>query len=199
MDDRSLSRLKSYQNSFAQHGESPKALQWSSYKAAAIRYTQLVADLNIENKSILDVGCGMGDLLPYLYSKNLDFDYLGVDIVPDFIEIAKKRYLGSAFDVFNPFDDELTQTYDIIVSSGTMNIKTPGWENRRKMMIEHLYKYANEALAFNMAGWMQESSEGKKIAFAHIPDIFEFCRSLTPKVILRNHYNAKDFTIVMYK
>lgn len=199
MDDKSLSRLKSYQNSFAEHGEGPKALQWSSYKAAAIRYRQLVADLNIENKSILDAGCGMGDVLPYLYSKGLDFDYRGVDITPEFIEIARKRYAGSTFDVFNPFDNDLAQTYDIVISSGVMNIKTPGWENKRKLMIERLYGYANEVLAFNMAGWMQESSEGEKIAYANIPAMLDFCSSLTPKIILRNHYNAKDFTVVMYK
>jgi hypothetical protein len=66
-------------------------------------------------------------------------------------------------------------------------------------MTERLYGYANEALVFNMAGWMQESSEGKKIGFANIPDMFDFCSSLTSKIILRNHYSPQDFTIVMYK
>ncbi len=199
MDNQSQSRLKSYQNSFAEHGESPKSLQWSSYKAAAVRYEQLVADLNIENKTILDAGCGMGDLLPYLYSKSVNFDYLGVDITPNFIEIARKRYAGSTFEVFNPFDNDLAQKYDIVLSSGVMNIKTPDWENKRKMMIERLYGYANEVLAFNMAGWMQESREGEKIGYANILDVFNFCSTLTPKIILRNHYSKNDFTIVMYK
>lgn len=198
-DDKSLSRLQSYQASFTEHGESPKALQWTSYKAAAIRYRQLVADINIENKSILDAGCGMGDVLPYLYSKSPAFNYLGVDITPAFIEIARKRYAGSTFEVFNPFDDEVTEKYDIVISSGVMNIKTPGWESKRKLMIGRLFSYANEALAFNMAGWMQESNEGKKIGYANIPDVLDFCSSLTPKIILRNHYNTRDFTIVMYK
>jgi hypothetical protein len=70
----------------------------------------------------------MGDLLPYLYSKGHDFDYFGVDLTPAFIEIARKRYTGNTFEVFNPFDDELDQKYDIVISSGVMNIKTPGWE-----------------------------------------------------------------------
>ncbi|MDB5166333.1 MAG: methyltransferase family protein [Candidatus Saccharibacteria bacterium] len=141
----------------------------------------------------------MGDVLPFLYGKSPNFKYLGVDITPDFIEIAKKRYAGYEFEIFNPFEDELAQKYDIVISSGVMNFNTPGWEDERKKMIERLYGYANEALAFTMSGWMQESSGGKKIAYANIPDMLKFCSSLTPKVILRNHYSAKDFTIVMFR
>jgi SAM-dependent methyltransferase len=198
-DDDSLARRKSYQNSFAEHGESPLALQWSNYKAVAIRYQQLVADLHFENKSILDAGCGMGDVLPYIYSKSTNFSYLGVDITPEFIEIARKRYVGDTFEVLNPFDSEVVQKYDIVICSGVMNMKTPGWETRRKAMIERLFSYANEALVFNMAGWMRESSEGKTIGYANIPDVLDFCSSLTHKIILRNQYSAKDFTVVMYK
>jgi hypothetical protein len=140
--------------------------------------------------------------VPFLYSKSLDFDYLGVDITPEFIEIAKKRYVGKTvvFKVFNPFEDEVNQKYDIVISSGVMNFKTPGWVDKRKEMIERLYSYANEALVFNMAGWMQESAVGeKRIAYANIPDILAFCSLLTPKIVLRNQYHARDFTIVMYK
>ncbi len=201
-DDKSASRRESYQNTFAEHGDTPQAMQYDTYKAQAKRFVQLIADIEITGKTILDAGCGMGDLVPFLYTKSLSFDYLGMDITPEFIDVAKKRYLSKdvTFDVGNPFDNDLDKKYDIVISSGVMNIKTPGWMDQRKKMIEQLWSYTGEVLVFNMAGWMGESVEGdKRIAYANIPEILAFCASLTPKLILRNQYHAKDFTVVMFR
>ena len=37
---------------------------------------------------VLDIGCGPGDMLPYLK----DVDYLGLDISPEYIEAAQRRF-----------------------------------------------------------------------------------------------------------
>lgn len=188
-----------YSGAFNEHGESPKSLKWASYKAAAQRYRQLVADLDIAGKTILDAGCGMGDLLPYLYGKTSKFTYLGVDIAPEFIDVARKRYEGHRFEVGDPFSDQLSVRFDIVIASGVMNSSATGWLEERKRMIRQLFKLTNEAASFNMAGGLMESSEVKNIAYANSADIFDFCSTLTSKLILRNHYHSKDFTIVMFK
>lgn len=188
-----------YKSSFAEYGESPQALKWRSYRAAAQRYRQLVADIDIERKTILDAGCGMGDLLPYLYTNANKFNYLGIDITPEFIEIAQKRYSGHTFQVGDPFDGSLHQNFDVIISCGVMNHNSPRWIEERKAMIAELFSHTNEALAFNMAGGMREASERKNIGYANLNEILVFCSSLTTKLILRNHYNPKDFTIIMFK
>ena len=68
-----------YEKSLRAYGESPKALLWWDYRSMAIRFRELVRDVPLDGKSVLDAGCGMGDLLPYLYAKSPDFRYLGVD------------------------------------------------------------------------------------------------------------------------
>lgn len=191
--------ITDYNKGFNDHGESPKALQWTSYKSAAIRYRQLVNDLELGNKSILDAGCGMGDLLPYIYAKTANFQYLGVDVTPEFIDIAKKRYHGHEFQVADPFSDEFTERFDVVVSSGVLNANKPSWLEERKQRIQKLYVIADEVLAFNMAGGLAPLPEGKKVAYARALDILNFCISLTPKIIFKSHYHRKDFTIVMFK
>lgn len=188
-----------YQAAFEQHGESPKALQWTSYKSAAARYRQLINDLELNNKSILDAGCGMGDLLPYIYARAANFQYLGVDVTSEFIDIAKKRYNGHEFQVADPFSDEFTGRFDVIVSSGVLNANKPNWLEERKQKIQKLYEVADEVLAFNMAGSLAPLPEGKKVAYARAHDILNFCIGLTPKIIFKSHYHHKDFTIVMFK
>lgn len=192
-------RRASYQRSFAAHGESPRALKWKGYPAAAQRFRQLVADINPTGKTILDVGCGMGDLLPFLYAKGSGFRYQGLDITPEFIAIARKRYEGHQFAVADALHQPLTETYDVVLCSGALNASVPGWQQDRPQLIERLFSYANQALVFNMAGTLEPAHESGNIGYADAREILNFCIALTPKVIFRNHYNRRDFTIALFK
>ena len=58
-----VGKRESYQKTFKKYGAHPKALRWTLKKAAEIRYSELVADLDFEGKSILDIGCGFGDII----------------------------------------------------------------------------------------------------------------------------------------
>lgn len=192
-------RRRTYQSAHARHGATPKALQWKDYRAAARRYVQLTADLNIAGRSILDAGCGMGDLLPYLYAKSLDFDYLGVDITPEFIDIARERYDGHRFEIGNPFEPGQDRHFDVIISSGVMNANRENWPAARRAMVKQLFELADEAVAFNMAGWPYPAEARGKVAYADIEAVISYCYELTPKLIVRSHYHPRDFTIILYK
>lgn len=187
-----------YKKSLAEHGESPKALLWRNYKIAAVRYKELVTDVPIEGRSILDAGCGMGDLLPFLYAKSTDFRYLGVDINKGFIEIAKKRYEGHEFKVADPINDKIGQ-YDVVISSGVLSGNVEGWLEKRKKAIANLFGQANEVLAFNMSGGLTNIPNTPLNVFASLEEIQAFCATLTTRLIMRNHYSTKGFTIVMFK
>jgi SAM-dependent methyltransferase len=195
-------REAKYQKSYDQHGDSPKALQWKDYRAAAVRYKQLVADVDCNGKTVLDVGCGMGDLLPYIYANAEDFDYTGIDPTKAFIETASKRYDGHRFIVGDPFADAvLDEPYDVVFCSGVLNAKGDNWLETRKQMVKRLFELGNEAIAFNMAGGFDPaaSSDASTVAYADAMEILDYCRTLTPKLTFRNHYHRRDFTIVMFK
>lgn len=194
-----MNEAEIYQQGLDDYGESPLALHWTDYRSMAIRFKYLVDELDIEGKSVLDAGCGMGDLLPYLYSKADNFDYLGVDINPGFIEIAKKRYEGHRFEVGNPFNGKFGRQFDVVVTSGVMNINVKNWQKHRKTMIKNLLGLSRQALAFNMAGGFQPLPHNSLIAYANAQEILDFCRQLSPKVNLRTGYLQDDFTITMFK
>lgn len=198
MSNNSSTSAGDYKKSLTEHGQSPKALLWANYRIAAVRYKELVVDTPIEGKSILDAGCGMGDLLPFLYAKSSNFRYLGVDTSEGFIEIAKKRYEGHEFKVADPFAKKIG-SYDVVISSGVMNGNVEDWLEKRKRAIAQLFGMANETLAFNMSGGITPAPNTALNAFAKLEEIQAFCASLTPKLIVRNHYSTKGFTIVMFK
>lgn len=187
-----------YENSLQHYGPSPKALLWWDYKSMAIRFRELVKDVPIDGRSIMDAGCGMGDLLPYLYAKSPDFEYLGVDKTKGFIEVAKKRYEGHQFKFGDPFNRKLG-TFDIVFCSGVMNGNVDNWLAKRKRMILNLYSQTREVLAFNMAGSLKPMAPDNLIAYADAQEILDFCKKLTQRVIFRDQYLHNDFTIVMFK
>jgi len=188
-----------YRDAFARYGESPQALHWWDYVSMATRFKQLVLDLDIKDKTILDAGCGTGDLLPFLYMKADNFKYLGMDVNPDFIDIAKKRYEGHQFLIGDPFFGKIGQKFDVVISSGVMNVYVKDWMQQRQQMIKSLFQLTNEVLAFNMAGSFNPESPDDVIAYADTQKVLDYCLNLTSRIILRHHYNKRDFTIVMFK
>jgi trans-aconitate methyltransferase len=187
-----------YDDAFKSYGPGPKALLWWDYRSMAIRFRELVKEVDIANKSVLDAGCGMGDLLPYLYAKAPDFRYLGVDKSEKFIDIAKKRYEGHQFKVGDPFKHP-EGMFDVVFSSGVMNGNVDGWLARRKKMIKSLWDQTGEVLAFNMAGGLKPIRHDSLIAYADAQVILDYCKTMSRRAVLKSDYLEKDFTIVMYK
>lgn len=190
-----------YQRAFKVYGASPKSLHWVNYPSQAVRFKNLVKHLELEGKTILDAGCGMGDILPFIYTRADHFDYLGVDTNKDFIEIAKNRYVGHKFKVADPFKGLSFKLlrYDVVISSGVMNENIENWQQLRRQMITTLFKLTKETLAFNMAGAFAYIPPDGKIAYAKAQEIKDFCLTLTPNVSVQADYSSYDFTVVMQK
>jgi len=187
-----------YEDSFKRFGPGPKALLWWDYRSMAVRFRELVREVPVADKSIMDAGCGMGDLLPFLYAKAERFRYTGIDKSADFIEVAKQRYEGHEFRIGDPFNKKIGM-YDVVLSSGVMNGNVPNWLVKRKRMIENLWEQTGEVLSFNMAGGLRPMAHDSLIAYADAREIFEYCRDFTPRVILRTDYLKNDFTVTMFK
>ena len=74
--------------------------------------------------SILDIGCGTGELTLYLATKG--YDVIGVDISPLAIDIAKKkaedRSIIVKFEIQNALDLSLIARFDTVTDSGVFHV-----------------------------------------------------------------------------
>jgi SAM-dependent methyltransferase len=186
-----------YSSAFAKYGESPKSLHWVSYPSQAVRLKHIARATDLEGKTILDAGCGMGDLLPFIYAYTNSFHYLGMDINKSFIEVAKKRYVGHDFKAGDPFFGKMKSRFDVVLSSGVMNENIENWPVIRQQMISSLFNLCTETLVFNMAGNKKYMPADGKIAYAVIDDIYSFCKTLARTVSINDSYSHYDFTVVM--
>ena len=91
MDDKEIK--DHYTNLFEAHGVSEKSVQYTDKYSQYARFFFLTQFIQKE-ASILDVGCGLGDLYTFLKSHDFSGSYHGVDIVPEFIDHCRVQFSG---------------------------------------------------------------------------------------------------------
>lgn len=118
----SSSTLHHYEKLFRDNGRTPEALGWTKDKQS-IRYQALAHGIQ-GGGSILDYGCGLGDLGQWLLRKGSHWDgqYFGVDTCHDMIESNNNLRSGpnSRFYKINAADD-ITDTFNDIVCCGVFS------------------------------------------------------------------------------
>lgn len=191
-----------YQDRFKKFGVDPKSLLWKNRGAAHQRFRQFWAEIDFNDKKVLDIGCGFGEFGKFLLKRYKNVSYIGVDITSEFIENAKKEVPEGHFLVADYLRDKINGQYDVVIASGVLNSNKGGQNlEYRKIAIKKMFSLTSNVLAFNMLGGhpAPASRKDSNIWYSDSLEILEYCMSLTRRVILRSNYHPKDFTIFMYK
>ena len=78
-----------------------ECLGWENKQAQELRF-KVLERVIFTGASILDVGCGLGNLYDYLNERGYNFEYTGIDILPEMIVRAKARNTESEFSSYIP-------------------------------------------------------------------------------------------------
>ena len=79
-------------------------------------YDFICNSITSDRATILEIGCGPGNITKYLLSERPDFDIFGIDIAPNMIELAKNNNPTASFAIMDSRKiDEIKTTYDGIV------------------------------------------------------------------------------------
>lgn len=189
-----------YQSKFRKHGVSPNSLLWKGKGAAHQRFRQFWKEIDFSNSSVLDVGCGFGELGKFLTKRYANVDYTGIDITPEFIREAKKLYPNLNFIEGDYLQTPLEQKYDIVVASGVLNSNVPNNMAYRKSAIKTLFEGSKKVTALNMLGGhpQPKSDIESNVWYADSLEILEYCLSLTRRVVFKSDYHPRDFTLFLY-
>jgi len=200
-------KIKYYHHKRAKifEGNSPRVQGWHSLAAQQNRFQALCQPLDLINKSILDLGCGYGDLKRYIDKLNSQqlasshniSSYIGIDQHNAFIKSARLQFLRTANTEFinADFSNMTLPKVDIVMASGSLNYYCREKDYLHKLIIA-MYKSAHYAVAFNLLDNRYFTSS--KFLIAHEPqEILEFCRLICVNSQLIDHYENNDFTIIM--
>ena len=131
--------INTYSGTLHQYGRNNSmGVHWSAYSTQQLRFQILsqIGDLN--GKSVLDVGCGVGDFYGYLNRKNLNFEYLGIDITPEMIIEAKKKYPDGSFELAEVSD--IDTKFDYVFGSGVFTHRIDDYQKKYFDMIREMFE-----------------------------------------------------------
>lgn len=148
-----LDRLQFTNNKNADETEDISAIKvgWQSRKSQYLAFAAATEfnDINwTEITSVLDVGCGYGNLVEYLRKeKNFQGEYTGIEILPEFLEAAQTLYGEDSRNKFILGDfltqDWQQQQYDIVISLGVISVN---YDHPQEKGEKSLY-YAKKAIS----------------------------------------------------
>jgi SAM-dependent methyltransferase len=144
-----------YDNLLQQFGASAQALDERSETKEHLFYDHLFNAANLPPAlSVLDIGCGMGNLIEYLLGHEYRIDdYLGIDLVQQFVDVCRAKY-GHPFTfrqanfIRGSFVPD--RTYDLVVNMGVMVSRVLSYEQYVEYCVRKMIGLSRKYVLFNV-------------------------------------------------
>jgi len=147
MDPLGKKELQAFYNRHLQDfGDAPQAVRWTPEGQIKRYETLLQMAGDLSGKSILDFGCGKGDLCGFIRDRGIHIRYCGIDVNENLIELAKSKYPGTEFHAFDIEERDFNSVFDVIFICGVFNLRIAGIEESMKNIIKKIFLLAKESL-----------------------------------------------------
>jgi len=93
---------------------------WSN-ASQRYRFRVLTEIAPLESATVLDYGCGKGDLYCYLLEAGYRGTYTGFDINPELLELARAKYPGVRFEQRDIEQASINEQFEYVLISGIFN------------------------------------------------------------------------------
>lgn len=184
-----------YISAIHKHGTTAKGVNWHSKKNQEIRFDILLGILpqELTSLSIVDAGCGFGDLYTYMKKKKkTPKKYIGIDSLVDMYSIASKK-TGCEILIADICKDELPFA-DYYVCSGAMNV-LKSFETYQ--FIRNCYLACGSGFIFNILHGDKESETYNYISTCQIKQIAKELK--VGHVELKSDYLENDITVGFFR
>jgi ubiquinone/menaquinone biosynthesis C-methylase UbiE len=175
-----------------------RSLGWTDRDSQHARFSVIANSVEFDGQTVLDLGCGYGDLYPFLTAQYSIPSYLGVEQHATFYQQAKARH-QNPMCAFTRGDISTMplNSHDVVVASGSLNYASKN-EHYLTSMITRMYGLANKTLVFNLLDKHYYPARQLLVSY-HPQGVYRFCKTLCEDVTLIDGYCDGDFTIVMNK
>jgi SAM-dependent methyltransferase len=191
---------KRYTERLARFGHDPRTLGWDKGKQRE-RFEALTRLVPLEKLgSVLDVGCGFGDLLLYLKEKGFAGAYTGIDFVPELIEVGRKAYPDARLEVADFSTFEPDESFDLVLASGIFNARLSDEDQRAyiESTLKKMWKHARVAASADfLSGYVDFRRED--LNYTSPEAVFAYAKILTRRVALLHDYMPFEFALYLFK
>ena len=195
--------LSYYRGLFDEYGHSARALGWDEERQR-LRFRVLLADFaHLRAPRVLDIGCGFGDLNSALVEAFTEYEYVGVDVTPELLSVAREHHRQSAHVSFvggDFLDLDLAPDFDFAIASGTFNQRFASGRNWEfiEATFSKAFGLCREGLAFD---FLSDRVDRRHAHSYHSrpEDVLNLALEHTRAVHLRNDYMPFEFAVTAFK
>lgn len=192
-----------------------KILGWESREAQYKRFAVLAQNIDLNGKSLLDVGAGLGDLYHFLtQGLHWSLEYVGTDILPEMVRMAEQQavqiklpdgvnasYKFLNTDIFDGKSDALKENrFDVVYTSGIFNLNLGNNEAFLKSAFEKFATIAGQYFACSLLS--DESNDKEDAYFYYNESVIEKAMTGVKKAIPSSEYRIikgylpNDMTVI---
>jgi SAM-dependent methyltransferase len=193
-------RIQAYWDERARAAENDCQRVDSSRRAQCMRFETFILYHDLNGKSVLDLGCGVGDLFEHLRQRGIACEYVGIDLSAEMIRRSRERFPGVSFESANVLEWNPGRQFDYVVSFGIHNnvrVDNGHWlleaVTRRQFELCSVATYVSlltdrypPGFASHMQAWRAE-------------DVLKLALDISPYVALRHDYLPNDFSVALYR
>ena len=188
-------------------GANSNGVDWNSKESHLLRFKQLSKVFDIKsNFSILDYGCGYGELINFLNNNKFQkFNYFGYDISRKMIEEANKKHKSKNLHFSFEVEFMKSKKYDFCIANGIFNVKLnfdeEKWKEYVISTLNEMNKLSLKGFSFNILTSYSDKEFMKNYLYYADPLFyFNYCKlNFSKKVSLIHDYPLYEFSIIVKK
>jgi SAM-dependent methyltransferase len=198
-----------YNKRFVVSGVGAHTLGWGKEYFQIKRFNELLyaaGEESFVNKTVLDIGCGFGDLYTFLGKKHIKLKkYIGTDVNENFIKVAKNIVKPGHFVVrdlmIKPYAKPVA---DVGVALGVINFKQKNHEEYAYEFIKSAFSAVKEKLIINVISDVHnENYPRESFIYYYKPARWlELAQKITPFCSLIHDYAGEpqyEFMLILNK
>ena len=205
MDDKSRLKIsQQYDDLVKKHGDSIKALHIENARYNKehqnIKFKFVFDQLDKKN-SLLDVGCGLGNLAEYCRERGWEGKYTGIDLSQKMVNIVKKKLGTDNVHQIDILEENYNIKHDIVVSISTLQEKPP-YENSffyLESMIKKMFELSNKCIIFDVFSKNSVDYMDPKNLYVDPLRLIKTLYTFTNRLIIYNNYNPYQLMIILFK
>jgi len=194
----SLSGIKEYWDKRAKCGKNDNDRVEQNRRPQLMRYETFLHGHDLTGKSILDIGCGTGELLAHLYRRGIRCRYKGVDLSGEMIQLCRQKFPESEFEETDVLVDDLSEQFDYTISVGIHNVKFSGNREILEKMTRRQFELCRVAAHVSILTNRYDGFADHIQAWC-AEDVLKLALSITPYAVLRHDYLPNDFSVTLYR
>lgn len=189
-----------YEDKVRRYGYDHRGLGFNNKSSQDKRFEALLELGDFDGATLLDVGCGFGDLLAFLKERGIEPVYTGIDVCKPMIQRCRERFEddGAIFRVADVMEFDSVKPFDFVVASGLFGLDAEGSRERIRPTLERMFTWARTGLAANFLSTRSPQPVDGRI-YVDPAKALEAGLQLTPSARVDHTYLPNDFTLYLYK